>query len=65
MKLMIDCRQAARLISAELDRSLPWTERLALRGHLLICKACPNFRRQVRLMDQAMVRWRAYIERSD
>lgn len=65
MKLMITCREAARLISAELDRELPWIERVVLRGHLLICKACPNFRRQVRLMDQAMGRWRAYADQGD
>jgi predicted anti-sigma-YlaC factor YlaD len=65
MKLMITCREAARLMSAELDRELPWLERVVLRGHLLICNACPNFRRQVRLMDQAMGRWRAYADRGE
>ncbi len=65
MKLMINCRQAARLISAELDRELPWLERLALRGHLLICKACPTFRRQIRLMDRALDRWRAYVDQGE
>ena len=64
-KLMINCRESARLISLELDQGLPWIERAALRFHLLICKACPNFRAQIRLMDRAMGRWRAYVDRGD
>jgi hypothetical protein len=33
--------------------------------HLLACKACPRFERQVRLMDEAMGRWRAYADQGD
>ena len=57
------CKESARLITARFDRQLPLADRIALRLHLFACKACPGFERQVRLMDQAMDRWRSYMER--
>jgi len=45
--MMIDCREAARLISQHADRPLPLARRLQLRLHLFICDACANFSRQV------------------
>jgi anti-sigma factor RsiW len=54
------CQEAARLITARLDRPLPWAERAALRLHLAACDRCPRFERQMRLMQSAMGRWRAY-----
>ena len=59
------CREAARLITARLDRRLPLADRVALRLHLWACQACPGFERQVRLMSQAMGAWRRYGERDD
>jgi hypothetical protein len=53
---MIDCKHAARLISRGLDERLLWRQRVALRLHLLICDACTNFNRQMRLLRQAMRR---------
>lgn len=43
----LTCRQAARLISAKLDRELNPLERLGLRLHLRICTACPTVVRQL------------------
>jgi hypothetical protein len=64
MKLrLLSCRESSRLITARLDRELPWSKRLLLRLHLLACDACPGFAKQVELMDRAMGRWRAYVER--
>lgn len=65
MKLRITCREAARRITGQRDRELPWLERAVLRMHLWACKACPRFQRQVRLMEQAMGRWRAYADRGE
>jgi hypothetical protein len=65
MKLRISCKESARRITGRRDRALPWHELLALRLHLLACKACPRFERQVRLMDEAMDRWRAYANQGD
>jgi Putative zinc-finger len=65
MKIHRTCKEAAALILAREDRPLPWTDRLALRLHLAICKACPRFADQVRLMGEAMGQWRHYVDRGD
>jgi hypothetical protein len=53
---MIDCREASRLISRNADRPLPLGRRLQLRLHLLVCDACTNFSRQVRVLREALRR---------
>lgn len=56
----INCREATALVLQGEDRRLALAERLRLRMHLLICKACPRFVRQVALMRRAMGPWRSY-----
>ena len=59
---MINCREATQLTLQAEDRTLPLTERLALRLHHRICSNCRRFYRQVELMRQASARWRQYSE---
>ena len=54
--MMLDCKHAARLLSQSMDRELPLGERLRLRLHLLICDACSNFGRQLKLLRRAVAR---------
>ena len=56
------CRESARLMSRRLDGPLPLNDRIALHFHLLACKACPVFERQLQLMERAMGRWRSYAD---
>lgn len=56
------CRQVAALILAREDRELNVGERLAVRIHFLVCKACPNFAQEVRTMRQSMQAWRNYSD---
>ncbi len=42
------------------DRALAWPDRLALRLHLLACKACPRFERQMLAMRNNLKQWRNY-----
>lgn len=56
----LNCREATALVLQGEDRRLRGAERLRLQFHLLICKACPRFVRQVALMRRAMGPWRAY-----
>ena len=65
MKPHLTCREATRLVLAGEDRALRLHERLRLRVHMLICKACPNFQRQVDFMREAMGQWRGYSEGDD
>jgi hypothetical protein len=53
---MIDCGEAARLISRGMDERLPWSRRVALRLHLVVCDACSHFNHQVRLLRRAVQR---------
>jgi hypothetical protein len=63
MPLMRNCKEVTALVIAREDRELPLAEQLALRVHMAMCKACPNFERQVLTMRNAMKQWRHY--RSD
>lgn len=56
------CKEAAALMVAREDRALRLTDRLALRLHLAMCKACPRFERQMLLMRNGMKQWRNYVE---
>lgn len=54
------CKEVAALVLAREDRRLPVSERLALRTHMLICKACPVFEQQILTMRNALRQWRNY-----
>lgn len=56
------CKEVTHLVLQAEDEALPWHERLAVRLHMLACRACPRFALQVRLMRQASERWRRYSE---
>lgn len=44
--MMINCKRAAELTCAKLDRPLTVGESLQWRFHLLMCAACKEFQRQ-------------------
>ena len=52
------CREAAALIIAREDRVLSLPDHVALKLHLLACKACPKFENQVLTMRAALEQWR-------
>ena len=54
------CREAAALLIAREDRALAIPDSVALKLHLLACKACPKFENQVLTLRSAMGRWRHY-----
>ncbi len=54
------CKEVAALVVAREDRDLNVSEKLALRTHMLICKACPDFEKQILTMRNAMRQWRNY-----
>jgi hypothetical protein len=64
MILRRTCKEAAALLVAREDQALPLADRVALRLHLMACKACPVFERQLLTMRQAMGRWRHYSDDS-
>jgi len=54
----LTCRDVTRLLSQGEDRALSFGERLELRVHLLVCRACSRFGRQMRLLRRAMRKYR-------
>jgi hypothetical protein len=42
------------------DRALFWADRVALRLHLMACRACPHFERQMLSMQNSLKQWRNY-----
>ena len=54
------CKEVAALVVAREDRALSLTERVHLRTHMWICKACPDFENQIFTLRNAMRQWRNY-----
>ena len=52
--LMPTCRDASRLQSQALDQAVPMPKRLGLRLHLLVCKWCRRYGKQIRFLSQAV-----------
>ena len=59
------CKQAAALVIAREDRTLNLLDAIALRLHMMACKACPQFENQVLTMRAAMAQWRNYSADDD
>lgn len=51
--LLPTCRQASRLQSDALDQPLSLPKRFGLRLHLLVCKWCRRYGKQIRFLRQA------------
>ena len=65
MKLMLTCKQASRIISQSLDNPLSWSDRMKLKFHLFICDACTRFNKQMRLIQNAVLRIKFETENDD
>ena len=52
--LTLRCDQASRLISQVQDAPLNKAERLALRLHLVSCRVCRTYKRQLKLMRETL-----------
>ena len=62
---MLSCQQASELRSQGLDRLLTVTERVGLRIHLLMCRACTQYEKQLRFLCQASRRFSHDMEQAD
>ncbi len=51
---MLSCEETTRLISESLDRELPFRRRLAVRAHLLMCRYCSRYRKQLLFIEKAI-----------
>jgi hypothetical protein len=49
---MLNCKQAAALMSQGMDKELGMMQKLSLRLHLMMCRGCRNFRKQMEFLRQ-------------
>ena len=49
---MFRCRDVSRKLSQAMDTRLPLAQRVAIRVHLLMCRYCLRFHRQLHLLRQ-------------
>jgi anti-sigma factor RsiW len=53
---MLACRDVTQLISRSMDSSLPIGERIGVRVHLLMCKFCARYERQLLMIREILRR---------
>lgn len=50
---MLNCKENSELLSQALDRPVTLRERLAMRLHLMMCRGCRNFEKQLAFIRRA------------
>ncbi len=51
---MLKCSEVSRLIASDECVDAPWTRRLAIRLHLMMCKNCSRYASQLRAIGKAV-----------
>lgn len=54
--LVTSCKQAARLVSVSFERKLTLREWLSMRLHLMMCKTCTFYGRQIKALRAIFIR---------
>lgn len=54
--MMLNCKDVTQLISQSMDTSLPIGKRIGVRIHLLMCKFCTRYERQLLLIRETLRR---------
>ena len=49
---MFNCKEVTRRVSESMDHRLPLYQRMLIRMHLLICRYCARFRRQIMFLRE-------------
>ena len=62
---MLSCKDVTQLISQSMDTSLPIGKRLGVRLHLLTCRFCARYERQLRLIRETLRRLSAIEDRPE
>jgi len=50
---MLNCKQNSELLSQSFDRPLTFREKFAMRLHLMMCRGCRNFEKQLAFIRKA------------
>jgi len=54
---MYKCKEIIELPSKGMDTSLPWTIRMEMKLHVLMCKTCSRYAKQLQFMNQVLDRY--------
>jgi hypothetical protein len=49
---MFSCKEVSRRISESMDRAIPMHQRFFIRMHIMMCKYCERFRKQLLFLRQ-------------
>ena len=60
--LKFNCKEATRLVSESLDRKLPFHQRIGIRIHLLMCKFCSRYEKQLMFLRKTSRTQKMYEE---
>lgn len=55
--MKLSCKNVCFMVSESLDRRLSLRERISVKVHLLMCKACQRMARQMELLREASCRY--------
>ena len=55
---MLSCKEVSVLLSQSQDRQIGFREQLALKLHLMLCRGCTNFGKQLVFIRTAVRRFR-------
>lgn len=64
-KLMYSCEQASKLSSRAMEEPLGRMERSLLRLHLMMCRGCTNFSRQIKFLRRASQKLPEALEKDE
>lgn len=51
---MFNCKDISQLVSDSMDRRLSWRQRLGIRFHLLMCRYCSRYQKQMFLLRRLL-----------
>ncbi len=58
MKMMMNCKDATRLMSERYERTLSLRERMSLQVHTAMCVGCTNYGKHLEVLRKATARLR-------
>ncbi len=62
---MLSCKEVSRWVSESLDHQLPLWQRMQMRFHLLMCRFCSRFRKQMLFLRDAAHRYWSASEETE
>jgi hypothetical protein len=59
---MFSCREMSFLISKSMDERIPLRHRLAIRVHVMMCRFCSRYKRQLQMLRTFMQHYATHLQ---